>query len=317
MKNYIFSLLTHLARGDTRDSVLLASVGRSGTTWLGNILSSLKGYKLLFEPLRPENPSEYEARYRHRPYIDSCEQSPRLRQALEDAFTGRITQSYKWDFKSDGRTGMLLEHLLNRKVVVKSTRCLRILPWIHRNFDLKGTIILIRHPCAVISSMLRSEGWEYKKLSEDGVSSFKQAVAHQAPEEVIDRFGSAIVEATTNAEILAHMWSLDYHIALRHHRRTKGQFTRLVTYEELVRHGKKIVKSLCKYLGEEPNEEMMSQLNQASRTASGEFSPTKMSGQLQKWKAQLSEETIESILSVVRFYDIGLYDADMMPTTYE
>jgi hypothetical protein len=192
-----------------------------------------------------------------------------------------------------------------------------MLPWIHRRFDLKGTVILIRHPCAVIRSMLQTGGWGYEHLSEDGVSSFKQAVAHQAPESVADRFGAAIAEATTNAEILAHMWGIDYHLALQHHRQTEGQFTYLMTYEDLLTQGKECLRDLCAFLGEAPNEEMMLQLNQASRTASGESSPTKTSEQLRKWKSQLSEEMIESILSVVRLYDIGLYDADVMPSTYE
>jgi hypothetical protein len=160
-----------------------------------------------------------------------------------------------------------------------------------------------------------STGWEYEKLSEKDISPFKQAVAHQAPASVINRFGPVIEKATTNAEILAHMWGLDYHLALQHHRQTEGQFSYLVTYEELLTQGQKCIQDLCAFLGEESNEEMMSQLGRSSRTASEELSPTKTSEQLQKWKGQLSDETIGNILSIVQMYDIKMYGSDILPCT--
>lgn len=317
IKQKIFEIFTRVRVGISKQTILIASVGRSGTTWLGNILSSLNGYKLLNEPLRPDDPSSHEARHRHRPYVDPNEPAPAIRQMLEDAFTGQVFASHKWDFKSDGRFGMLFEHLFNQSVVVKSTRSLRILPWIHRNFDLKGTVILVRHPCAVISSMLRSGGWGYDQLLEEDISPFKQAVGHQAPDYLADRFKPAIEDAVTNAEILAHMWALDYQIALQHHQQTEGQFTHLMTYEEMLIQGQSSIEALCTYLGEKPNEEMMAQLNQASRTASSQFSPENTLEQLQKWKRHLSDETIKAILSVTQMYDIGVYGTDVMPSSYQ
>jgi hypothetical protein len=317
MRKYLFSCLTGISSGTPEETILLASVGRSGTTWLGNILSALNGYKVLNEPLRPMDPSKYEARYRHRPYVVEDESAPRLKEELEKVFTGQVPQSYKWNFRSDSRLGMLVEHVWNRKIVVKSTRCLRLLPWIHRNFDLKGTVILIRHPCAVVSSMLKSGGWEYDQLMQNGVSPFDQAVAGQAPTSLVDRVQPDIEEATTNAEILAHMWALDYHIALNHHEDADGQFSHLVSYERILTEGKRCVRDLCAFLGEEPNEDMLAQLNRPSRTASDQLSTEDTTRQLRKWKDHLDEKTVDGVLSVVHSYDINMYGQDPMPAPQE
>lgn len=313
IKNVAFGGATKMGEGMTREAILIASLGRSGTTWLGNILSGLNGYKMLNEPLRPEDPTEYEARYRHRLYVKENDPAPRLREKLEKAFTGQVPQSYKWDLRSEGRLGMLLEHIWNRKVVVKSTRSLRLLPWIHRTFDLKGTVILIRHPCAVISSMLKSGGWGYDRLEQNGVSPFDQAVGEQAPASVAERLRSDIEGTTTNPEILAHMWAIDYHVALNHHENTEGKFSHLVTYEHLLTEGQRCVRGLCAFLGVEPNEEVFQQLNWASRTASDQLSTEDTSRQLRKWKEHLDEDTVERVLSIVHSYDLDIYGPDPMP----
>ena len=317
MKKFVFSYLTTLSKGESRQTILLASVGRSGTTWLGNILSALNGYKMLNEPLRPEDPAKYEARYRHRPYVEENDQAPRLKEKLERVFTGQVPRSYKWNFQSDGRLGMLLEHARNRKVLVKSTRCLRILPWIHRTFNLRGTFILIRHPCAVVSSMLESGGWGYDRLQQDGVSAFDQAVAEQAPTPLANRVRPDIDDTTTNAEILAHIWALDYRVALTHHEDTEGQFSHQVTYERLLTEGRQCVEDLCTFLGEEPNEDMLAQLSRPSRTASNQLSTEDTTRQLRKWKDHLDEETIDRVLSIVHSYDIDMYGPDPMPVPQE
>ncbi|MCS4194431.1 hypothetical protein GGP50_002657 [Salinibacter ruber] len=317
MKKLIFSYLTTLSRGESSQTILLASVGRSGTTWLGNILSALDGYKMLNEPLRPENPTEYEARYRHRPYVEENEVAPCLKEKLENAFTGQVPRSYKWDFRSQGRIGILLEHIWNRNVVVKSTRSLRLLPWIHRTFDLKGTVILIRHPCAVVSSMLKSGGWGYDRLEQNGVSTFDQAVGEQAPASISERLRSDIEGTSTNPEILAHMWALDYHVALNHHENTERQYSHLVTYEHLLTEGRRCIRDLCTFLGEEPTEEMRAQLNRPSRTASDQLSTEDTTRQLRKWRDHLDEKTVDRVLSIVHSYDIDMYGPDPMPAPQE
>jgi len=314
LKRALFSTATMLVQGNPKQALVLASVGRSGTTWLGNILSALDGYKMLNEPLRPERSSEYAAGHRHRPYVGVDDEAPALHDTLARAFRGQIPQSYKWDFEATGAVGRLMEHLTNRNVVVKSTRCLRILPWLHKHFDLRGTVILIRHPCAVISSMLESGGWGYERLEERGISPFNQAVGSQAPESVVDEFREEIEAADTNPQILAHMWALDYHLALRYHKRTGGEHTHLVRYEDLVIQGEQTVGNMCSYLDTVPNSKMLDYLDRPSRTAAGDVSTKNASAQLRKWKDHLDDQTIKNILSIVKKYEVEMYDTGVMPT---
>src|SRR3712207_9472155 len=43
----------HVDLGDHRNSVFLAGSGRSGTTWVAEIINHRNGYRLVFEPFHP------------------------------------------------------------------------------------------------------------------------------------------------------------------------------------------------------------------------------------------------------------------------
>ena len=46
-----------LEKGDHRSSVFLAGSGRSGTTWLSEIINHRRGYRYVFEPFNPSQRS--------------------------------------------------------------------------------------------------------------------------------------------------------------------------------------------------------------------------------------------------------------------
>ena len=46
-------LYVDLEKGDHRSSVFLAGSGRSGTTWLSEIINHRRGYRYVFEPFNP------------------------------------------------------------------------------------------------------------------------------------------------------------------------------------------------------------------------------------------------------------------------
>lgn len=129
---------------DHRYTIFVAGTGRSGTTWLANILNFRNEFRYIFEPFdagRVElwiglssiqylQPDEIDNRYLH---AATAIVSGRYRSRWTDAFNRRI---------------------ISRRRLVKAIRANLLLRWLHANFPGIPIILLLRHPCAVVNSWL-------------------------------------------------------------------------------------------------------------------------------------------------------------------
>jgi hypothetical protein len=61
-------LYVDLGKGDHRGSVFLAGTGRSGTTWLSDVVNHRGGYRYVFEPFHPGKVEAF-AHFRPRQYL--------------------------------------------------------------------------------------------------------------------------------------------------------------------------------------------------------------------------------------------------------
>jgi len=127
-----------------KDTILMTGSPRSGTTWLMEVLDSIPGYTFIFEPLNPTFFTEIpKLGLLDKPYIKKDDEWVELERYLNRAFTGPIYSvlpPYNFKIKP------LIHRLLNHRLIVKSIRLTRVLPWITNRFDLRSTILLIRHP---------------------------------------------------------------------------------------------------------------------------------------------------------------------------
>jgi len=129
---------------DPDRAILVVGSGRSGTTWLAELLSRRLRARLVFEPFHPHwSP----ARDRLRLFVAPDEGDAGFRQAAEEVLAGRL------------RSGRL-EHTpptrLPRSRVVKDIHVMNALPWFRRQFPHLPLVLIVRHPLAVALSRLRS-----------------------------------------------------------------------------------------------------------------------------------------------------------------
>jgi Sulfotransferase family len=176
---------------DTIATPIIAGSGRSGTTWVQDVLAQANGYATVFEPLHPDAIPAMAA-YAGR-YLQADDQCDELESYLERVFTGRIRNAWityrvrpdrlvlRFNQMTDPRT--VYEWLMRWKkfarhyaryrrdrgkpVLVKFIRANLMLPWLASHFNVRiGAVV--RHPGAVVESKMRLRGgdWEPEAVIE-------------------------------------------------------------------------------------------------------------------------------------------------------
>ena len=201
--------------------ILLAGSGRSGTTWIGDVLSSCRGCCSVFEPLNtdcvPEAPKWGRLSSSPGCYLRCDESHSEWRQFFDRIFSGRISNRWtRQDWRlvprtTNGRpvlsrlhfrlakTRNLIEHWKANTRVVKTIRGNLLLPWLANQFPLE-IVHLIRHPCAVIGSQIRL-GWQFQL---DDI--YAQPVLI---EDLLSPYSQWLRSASTPLDKLAVLWCVE------------------------------------------------------------------------------------------------------------
>lgn len=187
----------------TEDTVIVSGVPRSGTTWLAEMIAVQPGYKLLSEPLFLHGPGGRDGLgLEWRTYMEPNESNAEIEGWIRKALTGRIPGDYVLTSRS--LLGRAAEFLTDRKNVVKFVRASRMLGWIDNTFDVRGIILLLRHPCAVVASQLRyDEDW--RDSTPPDADNVRSGYGGHLPDSFLDSYREALEGVETREEYLAAM----------------------------------------------------------------------------------------------------------------
>lgn len=129
--------------------IIVAGSGRSGTTWLANLLSQIFNYRIIFEPfwhlhLKVDSTDDF---FHHR-YIDedNDDYNPLIRYVLNGKYKNKRPFMNYGIGPYDGR-------------IIKEICANLFLDKIKQIEPLIPIIFIVRHPCAVISSRLDRKKW--------------------------------------------------------------------------------------------------------------------------------------------------------------
>jgi len=291
----------HQKNRSPEETILLTGAPRSGTTWIYEILSALLNSSFgVWEPLNPRN---YRILNRFdeplRPYLNPGDKDQNLYRFFEALLKGQLYQTStmeRFDLQRFLRIARSSDPL-----IVKSVRGNRILPWLVEHFKLKNTWLLLRHPCAVISSQLNHGSWEYVKQPKN----LKHPKIVRELLEELPRVRELVKKNLRPEEKLAVTWGFDYYVPLRFMHRNNYQ---LLFYEHVVRNGKDSLIPFCERLGVDyKNFHFDSLLNKKSFTTKKDEQGI-TNDPLSKWKFRLSKEQTERILTVVKAFGLDFYD---------
>ena len=288
---------------DVRKSIFVAGAGRSGTTWVADVLATMLPCRVMFEPFHCEFIEAYrDFHYFH--YARPGEQDDRLLSFCQTIFSGSIR--HPW---IDSGVG----HLFPRYRVIKDIRANMLLKWISERFPDLPILFVIRHPCAVVLSRIRSR-WAtdsdiapflaQEKLIEDYLRDRLDLIRGARREEE----KHAIVWCVSNLVPLAQFGSGDLDVFF---------------YERLCTQPEPEILRMVRILGEARFEVEEARLGRALRRIdipSGTTlkSSAVMTGEdlVGRWRTHLSQSQISNILAVVDAFGLShLYGDSVWPGT--
>jgi len=301
-------------RFEIKDTILVTGTPRSGTTWLMEMLGAISGYTYIYEPLNPIwFPEAFKTGFKSRTYIDPKDEQIAVEEYLRKAFAGKI---YSKNPPYQPNIEMILHRIFATKLIVKSVNLTRLLPWIAKRYKLKHTFFVVRHPCAVINSQLRTGFFGYRSETKPHVNilpTFETIMDEIKDIKTLnEQLANVVSSIKTKEELLAVVWCLDNLIPLSY---PKPYPWTLVIYEQLIKHSDVEIKRIFDAVGEDIPKSAYSHLNAPSfSTRLDEKKIVKDEDkQLSKWEKHLSKEQIQRIYRVVSQFGFDFYANDKIP----
>ena len=280
-----------IGRCDPAETILIAGTPRGGTTLVLEALMHLDGRKAVNEP----EMLKYAARhgFSYRTFMAPGARHAGRERYLSRVLSGHLDAPGPWQLRSRTAAGQLAEIARRRKLVVKFCRANRMLQWLSGRFELRGTILVVRHPCAVVASMLQHGAWQAAMTSlEPGHALDLSAL----PVELQDRFRPLVADVATPLDALAVTWCLDTCIPLLYHDHHPWA---ILPYERLIRQKEAELRRICDALGVDCPPRVAAVLDRPSSSTKTDLGAD-ADAQLGKWRTTLSADDARRILKFVR-----------------
>jgi hypothetical protein len=289
-------------RPSPSSSILLAGSGRSGTTWLTDLLSTIAGIQQIFEPLHPSFARELllyngstDRISSH--YIRPQEFQPFWHNFLERVLTGKV-RHYMSDY--------IKNSYFPDFFLIKEIRANLMVGYILDHFN-PIAIYVIRHPCAVVHSRLKV-GWHadvrdilvQEKLVEDYLRPWLKEIKSET-----DLLGAHAV-----------WWAVENLVATD---QLKGRPHHFMFYEKAVLEPEKTASKLFSWIGSQP--EFLGKItkknifspSRPSRTANKGLTYNSPFDRLSYWKRSLPEESQKKVVYWARELGVSFYDSGIFP----
>ena len=272
---------------DHRSSVFLAGSGRSGTTWVSEIVNHRNGYRLLFEPFHPGKVAICEG-YRRKQYLRPDDRREEYLEPARRILTGGLR-----DFWTDR---------FNRKFVakrrlIKDIRANLLLGWMHANFPEMPLVLLLRHPCAVAASRL-ALGWR------DNLSETMEQ--EELVEDFLGPVEAEIRAAREGFERHIFLWCIENYVPLRQFGR--GEI-HLAFYENFLARPEDEVRGLFAFLGEGFDGRVYRALRHPSPLGRRGESPS-----VDAWRCSVTDSQLERAVEILALFGLDdVYGAGALP----
>ena len=277
---------------DEKNAIFIFGFPRSGSTWLMNILGSINGAAMLFEPFNPYQDKRFKPyTYRHKIY-------PYLVRKKEEKFSILIKRLLTgtliswWSLSHEKFKRFIKSNLL----VVKILRANFIFDWFEENYPNNKKIILLRHPCAVINSMKRSPG---------GWHSLKKSTLLKMNELSEQNYNLDFInDCQTKEELYMVFWCIE-NAHLLNQKINKN--TLIVFYENLFLNAEAELSKIFNFLDVELNNDVIAAYKKISKTTNADNS-LKADEPLKKWQKEFDEEELSSFQNILNTFSVNAYN---------
>jgi hypothetical protein len=301
LKISLISLDKAVFRGgfDKDETIIIVGSPRSGTTWVMELLNQLPDYTTIFEPFNPTQfPQVEPINISQRHYEAEKTENESLRDYLINVFVGKIS-SQRPRYRMT--VGNFVKRVSANKLIVKFVRANRLVPWVLFTFDDIRLVYLIRHPCATISSQIRTgyTGYDVNDLGPSLNEIINDAKKIGFDNTIIDKLKGI----NNETQKLAAVWAMDQIIPMKHNHSRMFKFS----YEDLMINNEKVIMNLLTFLDKKERYEKIHKVIEKPSI----LSKGKSHKELKKisWRTELNSKQIEDIRNVLNGFDISFDDS--------
>lgn len=276
--------------------------GRSGTTWVSELINFDHSYRYLFEPFHPFYVRQARP---FAPYLYRRPDDPAaaLRAFYEAVFSGRFSAP-----RVDRYNRTLTFY---RRRLVKDVFANLLVGWVDQQFPSVPKVLVMRHPfaVAVAKQKLAQKNYIWADRVSDLLDQRELVADHLAP------FRSLIAGAKSYFEAQVLFWAVAHYVPLR---QLHGGRVLIVFYEELYRTPDVVIRTLLEHVRRPVTDETVDRAVrralQPSKTTDTTSALTSAADPLSAWKKELSARQVTRGLEILRAFGLdAVYGDDPMP----
>jgi hypothetical protein len=274
------------------NTVFLASMGRSGSTFLSNVINHDNRFRVLFEPFRYDAVDEAKD-FIYPFYLRPDSSNSRYLSSARKIISGQVKSD--WINKENRR-------IFPHARLIKDIRANFFLKWLQNNFPGMKIILLLRHPCAVVNSWIAA-GFGNGQLGRE-----RLLANHDFVSDTDDILLNEYSKAGSDFERLVFLWCFSYQVPFQ---QFHYEDLHLVFYENLILRPRDEIRKLFQALGYKYSEAkaLDSLYKPSSMTRKGETYFNRGALRVDGWKNSCSKEQSTRAFEIMTLFGMdALYD---------
>lgn len=291
------SLNYHL--GNYKEAIWLVSDGRSGSTWLSDLINADRRYRELFEPFHPYIVKKVRD-YSLFQYLRPEDQGSPLCDFLTSVFSGEFKHL---------RADVSKPRLFYKGLLVKDIFAHLLMPWVHHNIPGVKKVLLIRNPFSVALSKQRLKKWTWMTEPKEFLNQPALYSDYLKPfSEVIQSIGDDFIEK----QVL--IWAIIHYVPLKN---LNSQDLHIIFYEDLVTRPAQEIERLFNYLelSYDQGESLNQRIYKPTRTSKNFSQELSRDSLLDSWKNQLSAQQIDKGMEILEQFQLSkVYEDNLTPS---
>lgn len=267
------------------NTAVLASMGRSGSTFVADTINCDNMYRVLFEPFRSDRVVEAQ-NFPYPCYLEPDNNDPAFVLPAHKILTGKVHSQW---IDQENRA------IFPQRRLIKDIRVNLFLKWLHIHFPEVKIVLLARHPCAVAESWMAVFG--------AGRSGFDKLYTNPL---LVEEIGAPIMEAFRQAqpgfESLIFLWCISYWLPFHQFKQNE---LHLLFYEDLLLDPNVELERLFTFLGHSYSlQKALNVFARASSTARPNQQAQAHGFKFDSWMGRITPSQIERAHEIMSLFGL-------------
>jgi hypothetical protein len=273
--------------------------GRSGTTWLSNLINYDNYFRNIYEPFHPQIVPQANFLSSHH-YERPSDENQHLHKFAEEVFAGCF-----WHPRTDSDNTIRIY----KGLLIKDIFANLLSYWVHNNFRDVKTILLIRNPFAVAMSKYMKKNWTWVT---DPISLLNQS---KLRDDYLQEFKELIFETSKKNDFILNqilIWSIIHYVPFR---QFNSDQIHLMFYEDVFANPVGEISKLENYVGKEFNDLPKHIIEKPSKV--GGFNLERGMSPITSWKNDIPTSIIDQGYKILERFGLeNLYNEKSLPNKF-